>query len=49
MNQLAVNPEERRDLYRKSGWQSFYLNAVPYTAIRFAANACFHTGCGPAA
>jgi hypothetical protein len=32
MNRSAVNLRERCDLYRKSGWQSFDPNAVPYTA-----------------
>src|ERR1700691_137024 len=32
MNQSAVNLQERNELYRKSGWQSFDPNAVPYTA-----------------
>jgi hypothetical protein len=29
MNQSAVNLQERSELYRKSGWQSFDPNAVP--------------------
>jgi hypothetical protein len=32
MNQSAVNLQERSELYRKSGWQSYDPNAVPYTA-----------------
>jgi hypothetical protein len=32
MNRSAVNLEDRRDLYRRSGWQSFDPNGVPYTA-----------------
>jgi hypothetical protein len=45
MNQSAVNLGERRELYRRSGWQCFDPNAVPYTAqIRCAANAhCMRT------
>jgi hypothetical protein len=43
MNQSAVNLEERRDLYRKSGWQSFDPNAVPYTADRVRSERALHT------
>src|ERR1700680_37128 len=32
MNQSSVNLGERRELYRRSGWQCFDPNAVPYTA-----------------
>jgi hypothetical protein len=32
MNQCAVKLGERRELYRRAGWQSFDPNAVPYTA-----------------
>src|SRR5258708_7471726 len=32
MNQSAVKLQERCELYRKSGWQCFDPNAVPYTA-----------------
>jgi hypothetical protein len=32
MNQCAVKLQERCELYRKAGWQSFDPNAVPYTA-----------------
>jgi hypothetical protein len=32
LNRGAVKLEERCDLYRKSGWQSFDPNAVPYSA-----------------
>ena len=31
MNQCAVKLGERRELYRRAGWQSFDPNAVPYT------------------
>jgi hypothetical protein len=43
MNQSAVNLEERRDLYRKSGWQSFDPNAVPYTADQVRSERELHT------
>jgi hypothetical protein len=43
MNQSAVNLEERRDLYRKSGWQSFDPNAVPYTADQVRSERALHT------
>jgi hypothetical protein len=37
-----VNLQERSELYRKSGWQSFDPNAVPYTAdqVRSERAAC---------
>jgi hypothetical protein len=43
MNQSAVNLEERRDLYRESGWQSFDPNAAPYTADQVRSERALHT------
>jgi hypothetical protein len=42
MNQSAVNPQERSELYRKSGWQSFDPNAVPYTADQVRSERALH-------
>jgi hypothetical protein len=42
MNQRAVKLEERRELYRKSGWQSFDPNAVPYTADQVRCERALH-------
>ena len=42
MNQSAVKLEERCDLYRKSGWQSFDPNAVPYTADQVRSERALH-------
>ena len=42
MNQSAVNLQERSDLYRKSGWQSFDPNAVPYTADQVRSERALH-------
>jgi len=42
MNQSAVNLRERCDLYRKSGWQSFDPNAVPYTADQVSSERALH-------
>ena len=42
MNQCAVKLEERRELYRKSGWQSFDPNAVPYTADQVRCERALH-------
>jgi len=42
MNQSAVNLGERSDLYRKSGWQSFDPNAVPYTADQVRSERALH-------
>jgi hypothetical protein len=42
MNQSAVNLDERRELYRKSGWQSFDPNAVPYTADQVRCERALH-------
>jgi hypothetical protein len=42
MNQSAVNLGERRDLYRRSGWQSFDPNAVPYTADQVRSERALH-------
>jgi hypothetical protein len=42
MNQSAVKLEERCDRYRKSGWQSFDPNAVPYTADQVRSERALH-------
>jgi hypothetical protein len=42
MNQSAVNLRERCDLYRKSGWQAFDPNAVPYTADQVRCERALH-------
>jgi hypothetical protein len=42
MDHSAVNLQERRDLYRKSGWQSFDPNAVPYTADQVRSERALH-------
>jgi hypothetical protein len=42
MDQSAVNLRERSDLYRKSGWQSFDPNAVPYTADQVRSERALH-------
>jgi hypothetical protein len=42
MNQSAVKLKERCDLYRKSGWQSFDPNAVPYTADQVRSERALH-------
>jgi hypothetical protein len=42
MNRAAVNLEERCDLYRKSGWQSFDPNAMPYTADQVRGERSLH-------
>src|SRR6202011_3773399 len=42
MNQCAVKLEERRELYRKSGWQSFDPTAVPYTADQVRCERALH-------
>ena len=42
MNQSAVNLQERSELYRKSGWQSFDPNAVPYTADQVRSERALH-------
>jgi hypothetical protein len=43
MNRSAVNLQQRSDLYRKSGWQSFDPNAVPYTADQVRSERALHT------
>jgi hypothetical protein len=43
MNRSAVNLQERSDLYRKSGWQSFDPNAGPYTADQVRCERALHT------
>jgi hypothetical protein len=42
MNQSAVNLQERSELYRKSGWQSFDPNAFPYTADQVRSERALH-------
>jgi hypothetical protein len=42
MNQSAVNLQERSDLYRKSGWQSFDPNAAPYSADQVRSERALH-------
>ena len=42
MNQSAVNLRERCELYRKSGWQAFDPNAVPYTADQVRSERALH-------
>jgi hypothetical protein len=42
MNHSAVNLRERCDLYRKSGWQAFDPNAVPYTADQVRSERALH-------
>ena len=42
MNQSAVNLGERRELYRRSGWQCFDPNALPYTADQVRSEHALH-------
>jgi hypothetical protein len=42
MKPSAVSLQERCDLYRKSGWQSFDPNAVPYTADQVRCERALH-------
>src|SRR3984893_13745983 len=42
MNQCAVKLQERCELYRKAGWQSFDPNAVPYTADQVRSERALH-------
>jgi hypothetical protein len=42
MDRTAVKLDERRDIYRKSGWQSFDPNAVPYTADQVRCERALH-------
>jgi hypothetical protein len=42
MNRSAVDLQQRRDLYRKSGWQSFDPNAAPYTAAQVRCERVLH-------
>jgi hypothetical protein len=42
MNQRAVKLQERCELYRKSGWQCFDPNAVPYTADQVRSERALH-------
>jgi hypothetical protein len=42
MNQSAVILQDRCDLYRRSGWQSFDPNAVPYTADQVRSERALH-------
>ncbi|MGY8676539.1 hypothetical protein Q2941_01775 [Bradyrhizobium sp. UFLA05-153] len=43
MNRLAVRLQERCELYRRSGWQAFDPNAVPYTADQVRNERALHT------
>jgi hypothetical protein len=43
MNRSAVNLQERSELYRKSGWQSFDPNAGPYSADQVRSERALHT------
>jgi hypothetical protein len=43
MNRSAVNLQERSNVYRKSGWQSFDPNAGPYTADQVRCERALHT------
>jgi hypothetical protein len=42
MNRIAVNLQDRGNLYRKTGWQSFDPNAVPYTADQVRSERTLH-------
>jgi hypothetical protein len=42
MNQSAVILQDRCDLYRRSGWQSFDPNAVPYSADQVRSERALH-------
>jgi hypothetical protein len=42
MKQSAVKLQERCELYRKSGWQCFDPNAVPYTADQVRSERALH-------
>jgi hypothetical protein len=42
MTPFAVSLQERCDLYRKSGWQAFDPNAVPYTADQVRCERALH-------
>src|SRR6202795_1846725 len=42
MNQCAIKLQERCELYRKAGWQSFDPNAVPYTADQVRSERALH-------
>ncbi len=42
MNRSAVILEERRELYRKSGWQCFDPNAMPYSADQVRSERALH-------
>lgn len=43
MNKSAVKLQERCELYRRSGWQAFDPNAVPYTADQVRNERALHT------
>ena len=43
MNRLAVRLQERCELYRRSGWQAFDPDAVPYTADQVRNERALHT------
>jgi uncharacterized protein DUF1269 len=42
MDRHAVNLADRSELYRKSGWQSFDPNALPYTADQVRCERALH-------
>jgi hypothetical protein len=42
VDRSAVELQERSDLYRKSGWQSFDPNAVPYSADQVRGERALH-------
>lgn len=42
MNRSAVDLQQRRDLYRKSGWESFDPSAAPYTAAQVRCERVLH-------
>src|SRR6202166_4866202 len=42
MNKGAIKLQERCELYRKGGWQSFDPNAVPYTADQVRSERALH-------
>jgi hypothetical protein len=43
MNRSAVKLQERCELYRRSGWQAFDPNAIPYTADQVRSERALHT------
>jgi hypothetical protein len=43
MNRSTVKLQERCELYRRSGWQAFDPNAIPYTADQVRSERALHT------